>query len=133
MLHQNERFIEQGSGAERYLPAKVWSHEIRAEAASLFEKGYGFKTAAYELKIPAWTVRDWKRKWKAGTFQTKHSTHVYRYPEEVKAKARALRKAGYTLDEIEQKLKISRSTIYVWVKKKTPRRRPADSAQQNEI
>ena len=116
MLHQNERFIEQGSGAERYLPEKVWSYKIRAEAASLFEKGYGFKTAAYELKIPAWTVRDWKRKWKAGTFETKHSTHIYRYPEEIKAEARKLRKAGYTLDEIEEKLKISRSTIYVWVK-----------------
>ncbi len=54
----------------------AYGHSVRIRAIHCFEQGWGYKKTATELKIPASTVRDWKRAWKLGQFRP---SPYYRY------------------------------------------------------
>ncbi len=45
------------------------SEDVKAKAIRLFERDFGYKATAKILDIPVYTVRDWKRDWKAGFFK----------------------------------------------------------------
>ena len=65
------------------------SDEKRRQAAELFEHGIGYQRASRILDLPANTLRDWARAWRAGKFRTTISPHLYRYSDAVKRKAEA--------------------------------------------
>lgn len=47
-----------------------YSNGIRTRASELFESGLGYKATASTLGLPSATVRDWKRQWVKGTFES---------------------------------------------------------------
>lgn len=96
-------------------PRKLWSPEIRAEAASLFEEGRDPRNVAAELGVPVPTVYSWKRQWKAGEFRPTYSPGVRPYTEELKDKAYELRLAGLSQDAIRRELGVSITTVAQWL------------------
>lgn len=48
--------------------------KVRRKAVELFEKQYGYKATSTILGVPTYTVRDWKREWKAGEFRVSKSS-----------------------------------------------------------
>ena len=93
----------------------LWSSEIRAKAASLFEKGLDNRQVADLLGLPVATVYGWKRKWKAGVFRPTYSQCVRRHPDEIKNKAYELRMAGLSHDNISRELGVSITTVSKWL------------------
>ena len=80
-----------GEFADRVRPPYA-SDEKRRQAAELFEHGIGYQRASRILDLPANTLRDWARAWRAGKFRTTISPHLYRYSDAVKRKAVRMRK-----------------------------------------
>ena len=58
-----------GEFADRVRPPYA-SDEKRRQAAELFEHGIGYQRASRILDLPANTLRDWARAWRAGKFRT---------------------------------------------------------------
>ena len=79
-----------GEFADRVRPPYA-SDEKRRQAAELFEHGIGYQRASRILDLPANTLRDWARAWRAGKFRTTISPHLYRYSDAVKRKAVRMR------------------------------------------
>ena len=84
-----------GEFADRVRPPYA-SDEKRRQAAELFEHGIGYQRASRILDLPANTLRDWARAWRAGKFRTTISPHLYRYSDAVKRKAVRMRQKGHT-------------------------------------
>lgn len=57
-----------GEFADRVRPPYA-SDEKRRQAAELFEHGIGYQRASRILDLPANTLRDWARAWRAGKFR----------------------------------------------------------------
>ena len=71
-----------GEFADRVRPPYA-SDEKRRQAAELFAHGIGYQRASRILDLPANTLRDWARAWRAGKFRTTISPHLYRYSDAV--------------------------------------------------
>lgn len=84
-----------GEFADRVRPPYA-SDEKRRQAAELFAHGIGYQRASRILDLPANTLRDWARAWRAGKFRTTISPHLYRYSDAVKRKAVRMRQKGHT-------------------------------------
>ena len=85
-----------GEFADRVRPPYA-SDEKRRQAAELFEHGIGYQRASRILDLPANTLRDWARAWRAGKFRTTISPHLYRYSDAVKRKAVRMRQKGHKI------------------------------------
>ena len=79
-----------GEFADRVRPPYA-SDEKRRQAAELFAHGIGYQRASRILDLPANTLRDWARAWRAGKLRTTISPHLYRYSDAVKRKAVRMR------------------------------------------
>lgn len=91
------------------------SEAKRRAALELFESGRGYKWVATVLDLPAYTVRDWARAYRAGRFRVRIAEKQYRYTEEAKSRVLMLRGAGLSWKEIGERTGISISTCRSWV------------------
>ena len=105
-----------GEFADRVRPPYA-SDEKRRQAAELFEHGIGYQRASRLLDLPANTLRDWARAWRAGKFRTTISPHLYRYSDAVKRKAVRMRQKGHTWHEIAEATGVGASTCKRWMEK----------------
>ena len=84
MQSDNKRLTTRGSSTndesppERIRP-KYPSAQKRKAALALFEAGTGYKSAAALLGLSVYTVRDWHRKFKKGTFHVELNPKQYRH------------------------------------------------------
>ena len=108
-----------GEFADRVRPPYA-SDEKRRQAAELFEHGIGYQRASRILDLPANTLRDWARAWRAGKFRTTISPHLYRYSDAVKRKAVRMRQKGHTWHEISEATGVGASTCKRWMEKLNP-------------
>ena len=105
-----------GEFADRVRPPYA-SDEKRRQAAELFAHGIGYQRASRILDLPANTLRDWARAWRAGKFRTTISPHLYRYSDAVKRKAVRMRQKGHTWHEIAEATGVGASTCKRWMDK----------------
>lgn len=78
----------------RYLPAYIYSKEIRARAIELFKKGAGYKRTSSVLGIKPSVVRDWARRWRKGLFTAEIPRNLYLYDDETIERVSALYRNG---------------------------------------
>lgn len=102
--------------AERTVPAKFSKPETRREALALFEGGTGYTAAARKLGLPVYTVREWHRAWKAGSFTVEVLSKMLPYSEATRREAVALRKSGLSWTQFEHLTGISRAACIRWMK-----------------
>ncbi len=98
------RIIKNGSSTTRDLkPARERpdypSSQKRKAAIKLFEMGVGYKNAANILGLSVYTVRDWLRDFRKGTFKVELNVNQFRYAQETKDRVIALRKEGFSWSE----------------------------------
>ena len=105
-----------GEFADRVRPPYA-SDEKRRQAAELFAHGIGYQRASRILDLPANTLRDWARAWRAGKLRTTISPHLYRYSDAVKRKAVRMRQKGHTWHEIAEATGVGASTCKRWMEK----------------
>ena len=105
-----------GEFADRVRPPYA-SDEKRRQAAELFAHGIGYQRASRILDLPANTLRDWARAWRAGKFRTTISPHLYRYSDAVKRKAVRMRQKGHTWHEIAEATGVGANTCKRWMEK----------------
>ena len=91
------------------------SVQKRKAAAALFEAGMGYKSTAAQLGLSTYTVRDWLRKFKKGTFHVEINPNQYRHSPETKARVIALRAEGRSWREISVTTGVNISTCRCWV------------------
>ena len=84
---------------------------------SSLQHGIGYQRASRILDLPANTLRDWARAWRAGKFRTTISPHLYRYSDAVKRKAVRMRQKGHTWHEIAEATGVGASTCKRWMDK----------------
>lgn len=85
---------EPGRYLPAYVPAYVYSKEIRARAIELFKKGAGYKRTSSVLGIKPSVVRDWTRRWRKGLFTADIPCNLYRYDDETMKRVSALYRNG---------------------------------------
>ena len=77
----------------------------RQAAVVCFQKGLGYQRTAEEIGVPASTVRDWKRLWKAGKFSvTPMVSSLGPLTESEKDIIRQMRASGQKAETIAQTL-----------------------------
>lgn len=91
--------------------------ELRRKALKMFQRGIGYKIAAANLGIPAYTVRDWGRAYRNGTFTITPKKFGKRYSQEERANVLSLRAEGLTWREIEKATGIPKQTCQAWVRR----------------
>lgn len=91
------------------------SVQKRKAAVALFEAGVGYKSAAAQLGLSTYTVRDWLRKFKKGTFRIELNPNQYRHAPETKARVLALRGEGRSWRDISAATGVNVSTCRKWV------------------
>lgn len=91
---------------------------LREKAAELFRQGAGYKSVAASLGVAVSTARDWGRAFRRGTFAAvpRKPSGRSAYTEREREEAMALRKAGMSWTEFEEKTGISRVTCIRWLK-----------------
>lgn len=107
---------------KRARPAGFASDAVRRQAHHLFSQGYGYKYVADKLKLSVHTVRDWARAFKRGQFRIRLKKNQYRYADEVKARAIALREQGATWRRIAEETGVNASTCRYWFSSRDRRR-----------
>ncbi len=118
MQNVDESPMESQSRVQRRLPGIAWPPEVRAAAIALFEEGYGYKKASTQLGVPTVTTQLWRGKWIKETALPGFCSHTNEKLEEIKEKVYSLHRAGNSLNQIQAELKISRATLYVWLRRK---------------
>lgn len=87
----------------------------REKALKLFEEGWGYKRVATQLNLSMFTVRDWHRLYRGGSFETelrnpgKSPANVI--DEETKALIRNDYNAGETISSLAMKYGKCKTTI----------------------
>lgn len=120
MQSDNKRLTTRGSSTndesppERIRP-KYPSAQKRKAALALFEAGTGYKSAAALLGLSVYTVRDWHRKFKKGTFHVELNPKQYRHTPETKARVIALRESGCSWREVSTITGVNISTCRSWL------------------
>lgn len=113
------RIIKNGSSTTRDLkPARERpdypSSQKRKAAIKLFEMGVGYKNAANILGLSVYTVRDWLRDFRKGTFKVELNVNQFRYAQETKDRVIALRKEGFSWSELSKATGVNMSTCRQW-------------------
>ncbi len=116
-----KQLIAQAGGSVPFTPEKERRPETpseyhRRQAKRLFEEGRGYKFVAAALGLSKYTVRDWLRAYKRGTFRVSASANQFRYSPEAKRYVADLRLAGLSWRQISAKTGVSPSTCRNWVK-----------------
>ena len=116
----NKRLTTRGSATNDTSPPvrirpEYPSAQKRKAALQLFEAGMGYKSAAALLGLSAYTVRDWQRKYKKGTFRVDLNPNQYRHSPETKARVIALREEGKSWREVSEITGVNISTCRCWV------------------
>ncbi len=96
-------------------PQGCASIETRRKAIELFEKGYGYKTVAAKIGVSVYTVRDWGRRFRRGTFAEDISSRLYRYEDDARERVLELDAKGLSVREISEKTGIPKSTCKGWI------------------
>lgn len=113
--------IAQAGGSVPLMPEKEKRPETpseyhRRQARHLFEQGKGYKLVAATLGLSKYTVRDWLRAYKRGTFRVSVSANQLRYSPDARNYVADLRRAGLSWRQISEKTGVSPSTCRNWVK-----------------
>ena len=90
------------------------SSQKRKAAIKLFEMGVGYKNAANILGLSVYTVRDWLRDFRKGTFKVELNVNQFRYAQETKDRVIALRKEGFSWSELSKATGVNMSTCRQW-------------------
>lgn len=114
------RFTTRGSATQDDSPPlrirpEFPSAQKRRAALKLFEAGIGYKSAAALLGLSPYTVRDWHRRFKKGTFKVDLNPNQYRHAPETKARVIALRAEGRSWREVSEMTGVNISTCRCWV------------------
>ena len=102
---------------EKKRPQGCASIETRRRAIALFKKGFGYKTVAAELGLSVYTVRDWGRRFRQGTFTEDVSNRLYQYEDHARRHVLELFEEGRSVREISEETGIPRSTCKGWINK----------------
>lgn len=101
----------------RRRPKRCASEEKRREAAELFAQGIGYVRASRILDMPANTLKDWAKAWKAGRFSAEISINLYRWDGRMRARVVQLRSTGASWRQITEKTGVSAATARKWVER----------------
>lgn len=104
-----------GKAPAREWPAGYPSLQKRRDALELFELGLGYTRVAQILDLNAETVRDWSRRWQAGTFSEELPKNQYRYPQELKERCIRMRMEGTPWSRISRETGVSVTTVRKWM------------------
>lgn len=104
----------------RFRPVRLISDAKRRKAAELFAQNIGYRRVAALLNLSVFTVRDWGREWKKGTFKVSASKSLYEYPEDFKREVVRLRLSGLSWSQLSERTGVCPSTCRQWMKRFAP-------------
>ena len=99
------------------LPPVRLSVAKRCKAKELFKQGLGYKAVAKKLGLNVYTVRDWGRQFRAGTFLTEHGSSATDKSKEKLKQILALHDQGNDERAIAVKMGLSVQTVRVHLRR----------------
>ena len=99
------------------LPPVRLSVAKRYKAKELFKQGLGYKAVAKKLGLNVYTVRDWGRQFRAGTFLTGRCSSATEKPMERQKQILVLHNQGKDVWAIAVKMGLSVQTVRVHLRR----------------